>query len=45
MMTKKHLHIFILFFFIFSFVLPKTGNILPAKNVTPIEITLDDNTR
>ena len=44
MTTKNHLLIFILSFFIFSLVLPKTGNMLPAKNVTPIEITLDDNT-
>ena len=43
MTTKRHLHIFILSFIIFSFVLPKTENILLAKNVTPIEITLDDN--
>ena len=43
MTTKRHLHIFILSFIIFSFVLPKTENILLAKNVAPIEITIDDN--
>jgi len=43
MTTKKQLHIFIIFFFIISLVLPKTENILLAKNVAAIEITLDDN--
>jgi len=43
MTTKKQLHIFIIFFFIISLVLPKTENILLAKNVAAIEMTIDDN--